>query len=79
MRIRINKGMTPEDMADMFVKLMRNRDAIIGTVNIYVQEFDDNMRPVQDGDFVEVKPTKYGMSRYEEYSTELRRSKLRVV
>lgn len=79
MRIRIHKGMTPEDVADMFVRVVRDRDTLIGTVNIYVQEYDENLQPIKDGDFIEVKPTNYGLSRYEEYSADLRRGKLKVV
>lgn len=79
MRIKFKKGMTPQDIANMFVRLTNERNALIGTVNIYVQEFDEELKPVRDDEYIEVKPTKYGMSRYEEYSTDLRRSKLRVV
>lgn len=79
MRIKFRKGMTPEDIANMFVRLMDDRNALIGTVNIYVQEFDEELKPVKDEEYIEVKPTNYGMARYEEYAADLRRSNLKVV
>jgi len=79
MRIKFKKGMTPEDIADMFVRITNDRNALIGTVNIYVQEYDEKLKAVKDEEYIEVKPTEYGKSRYNEYSSELRRSKLKVV
>ena len=79
MRIKFNKGMTPDDIANMFVQLMNDRNALIGTVNIYVQEYDDKLKAVKDEEYLEVKPTEYGKERYDEYSSGLRRSKLKVV
>lgn len=79
MRIKFRKGMTPEDIASMFVRLIDDRSALIGTVNIYVQEFDEDLKTVKDEEYIEVKPTEYGMTRYNEYAADLRRSSLRVV
>jgi hypothetical protein len=79
MRIKFNKGMTPDDIANMFVRLMNDRNALIGTVNIYVQEYNEELKAVRDEEYMEVKPTKYGLMRYGEYSVGLRRSKLKVV
>ena len=79
MRIKFNKGMTPEDIAKMFVQVVNDRNNIIGTVNIYVQEFDENLKQVKDEDYLEVKATEYGMNRYNEYAADLRRDNLRVV
>jgi len=79
MRIKFKKGITPEDIADMFVRITNDRNALIGTVNIYVKEYDEKLKAVKDEEYIEVKPTEYGKSRYNEYSSELRRSKLKVV
>jgi len=79
MRIKFKKGMTPEDIANMFVRIMNDRNALIGTVNIYVQEYDEKLKPIKDEQYIEVKPTEYGMNRYNEYSADIRRSKLKVV
>ena len=68
-----------EDIADMFVRITNDRNALIGTVNIYVKEYDEKLKAVKDEEYIEVKPTEYGKSRYNEYSSELRRSKLKVV
>lgn len=79
MRIKFNKGMTPEDIANTFTRIMNDRNALIGTVNIYVQEYNEDLKAVRDEEYLEVKPTEYGMNRYKEYSADLRRSKLKVV
>ena len=79
MRIKFNKGMTPEDIAKMFVRVVNERNNIIGTVNIYFQEFDDNLKQVKDEEYIEVRPTEYGLTRYNEYAAELRRDNLKVV
>lgn len=80
MRIKFKKGMTPEDIANMFVKLVNDRNLLIGSVNIYIQEFDQDMQPIKyDEQYIEIKPTEYGMNRYKEYEADLRRSNLKVV
>lgn len=79
MRIKFRKGMTPEDIANIFVRVMNDRNTVIGTVNVYVQEYDEDMKQVKDEEYLEVKPTQYGQSRYDEYAADLRRSKLKVV
>jgi len=80
MRIKFKKGMTPEDIANMFTRLIYERNLLIGAVNIYIQEFDEDMKPIKyDEQYIEIKPTEYGMSRYKEYEADLRRSNLKVV
>lgn len=79
MRIKFNKGMTPEDIANMFVRVVNERNNIVGTVNIYFQEHDENLKQVKDEDYIEVRPTEYGLNRYNEYAAELRRDNLKVV
>lgn len=79
MRIKFKKGMTPEDVADMFVRIMDDRKYLIGTVNIYVQEFDEELKTVRDEEYIEIRPTEYGQSRYDEYAADMRRSKIKAI
>jgi len=79
MRIKFNKGMTPDDIANMFARIMNDRNSLIGTVNIYVQEYGEDLKTVKGEEYLEGKPTEYGQSRYDEYSSEVRRSKLKAV
>lgn len=78
MRIKFNKGMTPDDIAGMFTKIMDGRNSLIGSVNIYVQEYDENLKTIKDGECLEVKATAYGQTRYDEYAADIRRGKLKL-
>ena len=78
MRIKFNKGMTPDDIAQMFARVMNDRNTLIGTVNIYVQEYSEDLKAVRDEEYLEVKPTDYGKTRYDEYAANLRRGNLKL-
>lgn len=72
--------MTPEDITANFLKLINQRGMLIGAVNIYVQEFDQDMQPIKhDEQYIEITPTEYGLGRYKEYEANLRRGNLKVV
>jgi hypothetical protein len=47
MRIKFEKGMTPERIAQAFVEYVRKNNLVIGSVNIYIQTYDEEMRPVK--------------------------------
>lgn len=80
MRIKFQKGMAPEDMTRYFLKILRDRNALIGTVNIYVQEYDDNLNTVKEDDgYYLVNPTASGKAKYDDYAADIRRSKLKAV
>lgn len=83
MRIKFEKGMTPERVADAFVKFVRENNLVIGAVNIYVQTYDEKMKPdkfnkYEDGYYV-CKPSEKAVTEYSEDVAELRRSRMKVV
>ena len=38
MRIKFNRGLSPEAIASLFLKIVEQRGLVVGAVNIYVQE-----------------------------------------
>ncbi len=74
--------MTPEGVARMFLDIVGERGFLIGSVNIYFQEYDENMKPVKfedEHEFIEVSPTDAGLRQYADYSADLRRSRLKAI
>jgi len=82
MRIKFKKGMTPEGVARMFLDIVEDRGFLIGSVNIYFQEYDENMKAVRfedEHEYIEVAPNEHGKKQYSEYQADLRRSKLKAI
>jgi hypothetical protein len=81
MRIKFKKGVTPKDMASTFLRVLEERGSVIGSVNIYVQEYDDDMKPIpfDSDDFVTFEVVDKKNGHYHNYAAELRRKKIRVV
>lgn len=44
MRIKFEKGMTPYRIAQAFLDFVQQNDLVTGTVNMYIQTFDENMK-----------------------------------
>lgn len=82
MRIKFEKGMTPEAIAQMFVGFIRDNDLVIGSVNIYVQTFDEEMKPEKYGfsdKYVVCRPTERTKKAYEEDVVRIRRKRMKAV
>lgn len=82
MRIKFEKGMTPEKVADAFVKFIRKNDIVIGAVNVYVQTYDKEMNPEKFGkqeDYYVCKPDENLINEYSEDVADIRRGRMRVV
>lgn len=84
MRIKFEKGMTPERIADAFVKFIYDNKTVIGSVNMYIQVYDEEMKPVKhknckDDEFFSCTPTEKAMKEYDEYAAEMRRGKFKAV
>lgn len=82
MRLKFEKGMTPEAMARMFVKFVRENDLIIGAVNMYIQTYNDEMVPEKfdnEEDFFVCKPSDTARMEYENDVANIRRKRIRVV
>ena len=52
---------------------------MIGAVNIYVQEYDEDLKQIEDTGYYEIRPTEHGLNNYKEYEAYTRRSKLKIV
>lgn len=81
MRIKFEKGVSPDIVAQTFLKIIEDSDMLIGSVNIYIQEYDEEMKPVkfEKKDCLVVKPTKLGLRDYSEYAAEKRRERMKAV
>lgn len=80
MRIKFKKGATPESIGWLFAHIMKERGTIIGAVNIYVQEYGDDMKIIKgDGEYLEYTPGDVTLEKYSEYAAEQRRRKMKVV
>lgn len=83
MRIKFEKGMTPERIAEAFIKFVRENDLVIGAVNIYIQTYDEKMKPErynenQEGYYV-CRPSERLKDEYTEEIARVRRNRLKVV
>ncbi len=81
MRIKFKKGMTPEMVAAVFLDVLRERGTVIGAVNIYIQEYGEDTKPIKDdGDeYLEYRPGKAGLRQYADYAADVRRGKMKAV
>lgn len=81
MRLKFEKGITPEDIANIFVEFVRKNELVIGAVNVYIQTYDNEMKPVRsdEQEYFVCKPSETTKRRYEEDAANLRRARMRVV
>jgi len=82
MRIKFEKGITPERIADYFVNFIRDNDMVIGAVNIYIQEFDENMKSVRESkgdEYLLVRPQRIAKEEYQNDTAKTRRKRMKVV
>ena len=50
MKIKFEKGFTPEAIAKNFLNIIYDNNILIGSLIMYVQTFDDEMKPEKWGD-----------------------------
>lgn len=81
MRLKFERGMTPEDIGRVFAAFIRANDLVIGAVNIYVQTYDEAMQPSSGhvGEYIAFMPSEEAKRRYTEDVATIRRSRMRVV
>ena len=81
MRLKFEKGMTPERMAKMFVEFIRQQDYVIGSVNMYIQTYDEDMNPVDfdKNDYFVCKPSKEAKTEYTNDVARIRRKRMKAV
>ena len=82
MRIKFEKGMTPETIAQAFVDFVRDNNLVIGSVNLYMQTYDENMKADKfrrNDEYTLCKPTEIAKEEYIEDVALIRRGRLRKV
>lgn len=80
MRIKFKKGATIEAIVLTLQQIIQERGTVIGAVNVYIQEYGDDMKAIKDdGEYLEYTPGRETLNRYAEYSAEVRRSKMKAV
>ena len=81
MRIKFEKGMTPERIADAFINFVRKNNLVIGSVNIYLQTYDENMQvePFTKKEYLVCEPSKETQKIYEQELINARRKRIRAV
>ena len=81
MRIKFEKGLTPERIADEFVRFIRENNVVIGSVNVYIQTYDEEMKPEKNKEekYLVISPKDIAKQEYAEDVSKTRRKRLKVV
>jgi hypothetical protein len=83
LRIKFEKGFTPERIGEIFAQIIQDDEIVIGAVNVYIQTYDDEMKPVpfhiEEGDYILVKPSNKIKQEYADDVINKRRGKLKLV
>jgi len=81
MRIKFEKGLTPERIADNFVEYIYENNLIIGAVNMYIQTYDDEMiaEKFDNKEYISCSPTEKAKEEYLNYAARVRRGKFKTV
>ena len=81
MRIKFKKGCHPDHIIDYLRDMLKFPDAYIGSVNVYVQMYDKEMKPVKfnNDEYLIVEPGELSKQKYTEYVADFRRSAMKVV
>ena len=81
MRIKFEKGMTPERIAQAFVDFVRQNDLVIGAVNVYIQTYDENMKAEKNDNehYTICSPVEKLKNEYADDVALIRRGRLRAV
>jgi hypothetical protein len=77
-RIKYKKGTSP----DLIVAHLRQyfEETIIGSVNVYIQEYDENMKARKDdAEYLVFEPGDVSKERYADYAADQRRKRMKVV
>lgn len=82
MRIKFEKGFTPERIGEIFARIIQDDEIVIGAVNLYIQTYDDEMKPVpfdKEEDYLVIKPSDTTKREYANDVVNKRRGRLRAV
>jgi hypothetical protein len=79
MKVKFEKGMTPEHLAAALLSFIKAQKLIIGSVSVYIQTYDEDMKGRNDGDTFICKPSDTVKKEYEEYLVRSRRKRMKAV
>ena len=79
MRIKFEKGITPEIMANEFLNLIREHGKLVGSVNMYVCFYGEDMKLDKDNITITCSATDAESNYYAQYEADKRRKGLRAV
>ena len=83
MRIKFEKGMTPERIAQAFIDYVRQNNIVIGTINMYIQTHDDEMKPEKfrlgEEEYLVCSPSEATQKEYMKDVAMIRRKKMKAV
>jgi len=70
--------MPPDAIVEYLYDYMK--DKVIGSVNVYIQEYDENMKSIKfDGQYISISAGDLNKERYAEYAAKQRRERMKVV
>jgi hypothetical protein len=79
MKIKFEKGMTPEHLAAALLSFIKAQNLVIGSVSVYIQTYDDDMKGRNDGDSFVCKPSDSVKKEYDNYVVQSRRKRMKAV
>ena len=82
MRIKFEKGFTPERMCNLLLSIINEDKLLIGSVNVFIQLYDENGKAVDDfrsNDIITAVPGEDAKGEYADYSANMRRRIMKVV
>lgn len=83
MRMKFEKGMTPESIGKVFANFIRDNNIIIGAVNMYFQTYDEEMKAEKfgkfEGEYFVCKPSEQSKVDYEQDVANIRRKRMKAV
>ena len=79
MKVKFEKGMTPEHLAQALLSFIKAQNLIIGSVSVYIQTYDEDMKGRNDGETFICKPSETVKKEYEEYLVNNRRRRMKAV
>lgn len=82
MRIKFEKGFTPQAMAAALEDYIVRNDLLIGSVNVFLQLCGEDGKPINDFKspvMVVVSPTEQCKEEYSAYSARIRRRAIRAI
>jgi uncharacterized glyoxalase superfamily metalloenzyme YdcJ len=82
MRLKFKKGFVPEHISKIFLEKVHETGRVIGSVNIYIQTYDDDMQSEvfdDNKEYWEYENCEENKEGYAEYAAWVRRSKMKAV